>query len=372
MRVLADKDISYVHELFGLTNLLKTCDGRSIVSRNLKDIDALIIRSVTQVNHKLLCDNFVKFIGTTTAGIDHIDQNYLKQNNITFSFAPGSNAISVVEYVLAALFWLAQRDNFFLRDKTIGIVGVGHIGNLLHQRLYNFGVHTLLYDPYTSKFDTNKNWKSFEKLVSESNILTFHVPLTYTGEHPTWHMVNMDVLDALPTNSVLINTARGGIVDNLALLKILQRGKKINVILDVWESEPYLLFPLLDYVDIGTAHIAGYTVESKLRSIMSIYNEFCSYFNIFNKINLFHLLSADLNYVKIRTIDEIFINRLIQSIYNINKDHLALKKCAIHLGEFDVLRRCSNNRREWSSLYCKTTGKDHIDEILTNLGFSIY
>lgn len=371
LKILADKDIFFINRLFDMDNEIRVCDGRDISTQDLKNIDVLIIRSVTKVNRKLLYNNLPKFVGTTTAGIDHIDQNYLKKNDVKFSYAPGSNAIAVVEYVLTSLFWLAQRNNFFLRDKTVGIVGVGHIGSLLYYRLNSFGIHTLLYDPYVSKIDPNKNWKSFETLVSESDILTFHTSLTYTGNHSTWHMVNKDVLDALPTNAVLVNTARGEVIDNTALLKVLQCGKKINIILDVWESEPYLLFPLLDYVDIGTAHIAGFTLESKIRSIMSIYNEYCNYFNIIKKVDLFNLISCSFNYVQINKLDEVWINKLMQFIYDIYQDHIALKNCAIHLGEFDLLRKYHYNRREWSTL-CVKTGQSYTEEILAKLGFGIF
>lgn len=370
MKILADQEIPYIRELFGTCDQLKVCEGRKISAEHLEDIDVLIVRSITKVNCKLLHDSFIKFIGTVTAGVDHVDQDYLRKRNIHFSFSSGSNAVAVVEYVLAALFWLAQQYNFFLRDKTIGIVGIGNIGNLLYTRLNNFGVHTLLYDPYVQKTDLSKNWKSLDKLISESDIITFHTSLTYAGTCPTWHMINLDVLDALPTDSILINTARGGVIDNHALLKILQCGKKINVILDVWEFEPYLLSPLLKYVNIGTAHIAGYTFESKIRSIMHIYNEYCNNFNILNKIDLSCLLSMHSNYVEIKKLDESVINQLIQCMYNIYDDHISLKNCAIHLGEFDVFRKNYLFRREWSNLYVRSS-KDHINEILINLGFSI-
>lgn len=371
MRILADKEITYVYKLFGASNQLQMCEGRNITAKHLQNKDVLIIRSVTKIDSKLLYNSFVKFVGTTTSGIDHIDCNYLKKNNIKFACSSGSNAIAVVEYVLTSLFWLAQRDNFFLRDKTVGIIGVGNIGNLLYQRLHNFGVHTILYDPYVSRYKTNGNWKSFDELVSKSNILTFHTPLTYTGEYPTWHMVNSDVLDAISTHSILINTARGAVVDNFALLKILQNGKKINVVLDVWESEPYILSPLLDYIDIGTAHVAGYTVESKIRSVISVYNAFCDFFSILNKVDLSNLLSIKTNYIQIKNCDEILINQLTQSIYNIYQDHLALKNCSIRLGAFDLLRKYYSFRKEWSSIYMSTC-KDYNDEILLNLGFSVF
>lgn len=369
LKLLADRNIFYVHRLFGLNNQVKLCDGRLITMDDLKCVDMLIARSVTKIDSLLLTDSSIKFVGTTAAGVDHVDQNYLKQNNIKFAYAPGSNAIAVVEYVFAALFWLAHRDRFFLRDKTIGIIGVGRIGSLLYQRLREFGVHVLLYDPYLSKIDIDKDWTSLDKLVSESDILTLHTPLTYTGMYPTWHMINLDVLDALSDLSTLINTARGAVIDNVALLKVLQRGKKINVVLDVWESEPNLLWELFSYIDIGTAHIAGHTVESKVKSIVQIYDAYCAYFNIFKEINVFDSLFSIINYIKCNKLDENLINRLIQSVYNIYIDHLALKSCINQPKRFDALRN-HYVRREWSSLYIKTS-RDYYSEMLMKLGFNV-
>ncbi|ADV33884.1 erythronate-4-phosphate dehydrogenase [Candidatus Blochmanniella vafra str. BVAF] len=371
MRILADKEIPYVNELFGLTNQLRQYEGRFLSDKHIKNTDVLIVRSITKVDYELLHDSSVKFVGTVTSGTDHIDQDYLEKNNVKYISAPGSNAIAVVEYVFSALFWLAHRDHFFLRDKIVGIIGVGHIGNLLNQRLNSFGVQTLLYDPYLSKINTDKSWKSLEILVSESDILTFHTPLTYTGSYPTWHMVNKDIIEALPSNKTLINTSRGEVFDNSALLKALDHGKKINVILDVWEFEPKLLLPLLFCIDIGTAHIAGYSIESKIRSIIMIYNAFCQYFNISDKINVSNLFPSFINYIRIKKMDEANINSLIKIIYNIYNDHICLKSYALNSGGFDKLRKYYFFRREWSSIFVDT-GKDYTTEMLKNFGFSVF
>lgn len=369
MKLLADSNIPFVHQLFGLNNQICLRNGRLISNKDLEYIDLLIIRSVTKINHVLLYNSSVKFIGTTTSGVDHVDQNYLKKNNIFFASAPGSNSISVVEYVLSALFWIAQRDQFFLKDKTVGIIGVGHIGSLLNERLKNFGIHTLLCDPYLFETDINKNWKPLDKLIAESDILTFHIPLTYKGRYPTWHMVNLDLLDALPNSSILINTSRGEVIDNVALLKVLQCRKKISVILDVWESEPNLLWELFSYIDLGTAHIAGHTIESKIRGVMQIYSKYCNYFNIPNVINLSDSLDSIINYIEINKIDEYSINKIIKSIYNIYNDHLALKNCINNFAGFDTLRK-NYFRREWSSVYIRSN-KDYNNELLMSLGFNV-
>lgn len=373
MKILADKNISYIYKLFSLNNDIKVCEGRVIAAKNLKDVDILIIRSVTKINQALLADSFIKFVGTVTSGTDHVDQRFLKENGITFAAASGSNAVAVVEYVLTVLFWLAQRDRFFLRDKVVGIVGVGNIGNLLYQRLHSFGVNTILCDPFVSKTSIaiNNNWKSLEKLVSEADILTLHTPLTYKGNYPTWHMIDIDVLDALSSNTILINTCRGSVIDNSALLRIFQRGKKLSVVLDVWESEPKLSIPLLSYVDIGTPHIAGYTLESKIRGVIYIYNEYCKSFNIANNINEYFLSFPIFNNINVENkVDEIYLYRLIKNIYNICFDDIMLRYLIVKPEGFDALRRQSMFRREWSSLHIKTY-LDYNYEILTNLGFNI-
>lgn len=375
LRILVDKDIPHIHRLFGLHNKIIICAGRVISAKDIRNADILIVRSVTKVNQKLLDGDSVKFVGSVTSGIDHIDQNYLKKYGINFVYAPGNNAVAVVEYVFAALFWLAEHNGFFLRDKIIGIVGVGHIGGLLHERLNSFGIHTLLCDPPLAKRNIrsqhNQSWTSFEKLVSEADILTFHTPLIYNGSYPTWHMVDIDVLEALPSNRILINTSRGSVIDNNALLKVLENGKILNVVLDVWETEPELSLPLLSYVDIGTAHIAGYTLESKIRSVTQIYHEYCKFFNIFDTVNLFELKPSVISYLKVeKKIDEMLLNKLIKFMYNIHSDDLLLRRFATVQGGFDKLRRRYLNRREWSSL-CVETYVDYNNEILTNLGITV-
>lgn len=376
LKILADRNIPYVHKLFGVCNDIRICAGRFISFKDLINTDVLIVRSVTKVNQELLSDSSLKFVGTATAGVDHIDQFFLRENGIAFTSAPGSNAVGVVEYVLTVLFYLAQYNNFFLRDKVIGVIGVGHIGSLLYQRLNDFGVHTLLCDPFVSKMcvqDSNNNWRSLEELISEADILTFHTPLTDTGNYPTWHMVNIDVLDALPTDTIIINTCRGAVFDNNALLKVLQDGKRLSVVLDVWESEPELSMPLLSSINIGTPHIAGHTVESKIRGVIHIYRVYCKYFNVFNNSAYEQcLLSVPrMGCIKIKNkIDEVGLFKLIHYIYDVRYDDFMFKRWMFKLGKFDVFRERYVSRREWGSL-CIEVCSDYNYEILTSLGFNV-
>lgn len=372
LRILADINVFCIYELFGLYNDIRRCEGRVISVKDLQNTDVLIIRSVTKVNQKLLSNHFVRFVGTVTSGVDHVDQDFLKRNGIAFFSAPGNNAVAVVEYVFAALFWLAKHGGFFLRDKVVGIIGVGCIGSLLHQRLHSFGVHTILCDPFLSKKSmVNNNWKSLEQLVSEADVLTLHTPLTYEGDHPTWHMIDINVLDALSANTILINTCRGAVLDNNALLKVLSGGKKLNVVLDVWESEPDLSMPLLSYVTIGTPHIAGYTLESKIRGVIHIYNEYCDFFNILKSMHKLCSLCPIIHHIRINNkIDEAYLYRLIKYMHNISYDNIIFKRFIFKPRGFDRLRRCYIDRREWSALRIETYS-DYNYEVLTGLGFNV-
>ena len=184
-----------------------------------------MVRSVTKVNEALLAGSRIGFVGTATAGTDHVDDAWLQRQGIGFSAAPGCNAIAVVEYVFSALMLLAERDGFHLRDKTVGIIGVGNVGSRLDARLKALGVRTLLCDPpRADRGDAGEFWP-LEKLVAEADVLTFHTPLNKSGPYHSLHLADADLLAALPDNRILINACRGPVVDNAALLQVLEKGK---------------------------------------------------------------------------------------------------------------------------------------------------
>ncbi|PLK59203.1 4-phosphoerythronate dehydrogenase [Candidatus Palibaumannia cicadellinicola] len=371
MKILVDENMPYAQALFSRLGEVEVVNGRQITAQNILAADALIVRSVTRVDQSLLDGSLVQFVGTATAGIDHIDQTWLEQAGIRFSSAPGCNAIAVVEYVFSALLWLAQRDGFDLRDKIVGIIGVGNVGSLLHQRLYTFGVPTLLCDPPQAEAGAIGDWKPMAKLVAEADILTLHTPLTYHGPHTTWHLVNDEMLSALPSaKRILINTCRGAVVDNAALLRALKGGKLLTVVLDVWESEPELLLPLLARVDIGTAHIAGYSLEGKVRGSIQVYNAYSAFLGAGERIDLSDLLPAPkLERVRWRgAIDEEALRRLAHLVYDLRYDDMLLRRTICLPRGFDQLRKSYFDRREWSSLYVDTDNSVSADK-LTKLGF---
>ncbi|VEJ56026.1 4-phosphoerythronate dehydrogenase PdxB [Pragia fontium] len=371
MKILADENMPYAPALFGQLGDVRLVAGRQLNSESLVDADALMVRSVTKVNQALLSGSKVRFVGSATAGTDHVDEVWLKQNGIGFSAAPGCNAIAVVEYVFSSLLMLAERDSFRLADKTIGIIGVGNVGSRLNHRLKALGIKTLLCDPPRARTDNSETFWPLEKLVKEADILTFHTPLYKDGIDKTFHMVDEAVLAALPPGRILINACRGAVVDNIALMRALEKGKRLSTILDVWEPEPDLLLPLLKMVDIGTPHIAGYTLEGKARGTTQIYQAFSEFLGQPKSVDLTGLLpQAEFNHITFNgELDEHRLKRLIHLVYDVRRDDAPLRRGAGQRGEFDRLRKEYVERREWSSL---TVACDNADSaaLLQQLGFS--
>ncbi|WP_159564876.1 4-phosphoerythronate dehydrogenase PdxB [Budvicia diplopodorum] len=371
MKIVADENMPYAQTLFGQLGDVRLVAGRQLNSSVLADADALMVRSVTKVNQALLAGSKVSFVGTATAGTDHVDDKWLTQQGIGFSGAPGCNAIAVVEYVFSALLMLAERDRFSLKDKTVGIIGVGNVGSRLNARLNALGVNTLLCDPPRARVDSSETFWPLDKLVKEADILTFHTPLYREGQDKTYHMVDADLLSALPEGRILINASRGAVVDNQALLNALEQGKNLSTILDVWEQEPELLLPLLALVDVGTPHIAGYSLEGKARGTTQIYQAFSQHIGQPKSIELSSLLpEAEFNRITLNgELDESRLKRLIHLVYDVRRDDAPLRAVAGQPGEFDRLRKEYIERREWSSLTVECDNANS-QALLQQLGFS--
>ncbi|HAG03208.1 MAG TPA: 4-phosphoerythronate dehydrogenase, partial [Leclercia adecarboxylata] len=274
MKILVDENMPYARELFSRLGEVKAVPGRPIPVAELDDADALMVRSVTKVNEALLSGKAVKFVGTATAGTDHVDDAWLKQAGIGFSAAPGCNAIAVVEYVFSSLLMLAERDGFSLADRTVGIVGVGNVGSRLQKRLEALGIRTLLCDPPRADRGDEGDFHSLDELVAECDVLTFHTPLFKDGPYKSLHLADEALISRLKPGTILINACRGPVVDNAALLKRLDAGQALSVVLDVWEPEPDLNVDLLNKVDIGTAHMAGYSLEGNERGTTQVFEAY--------------------------------------------------------------------------------------------------
>ncbi|MFU0920370.1 4-phosphoerythronate dehydrogenase PdxB [Kluyvera sichuanensis] len=371
MKILVDENMPYARELFSRLGEVRAVPGRPIPTDALTDADALMVRSVTKVNEALLGDKAIKFVGTATAGTDHVDQSWLAQAGIGFSAAPGCNAIAVVEYVFSALLMLAERDGFALADRTVGIVGVGNVGGRLQKRLEALGIKTLLCDPPRADNGDEGDFRSLDDLVAEADVITFHTPLYKEGQYKSLHLADEALIRRLKPGSILINACRGPVVDNAALLKCLEAGQALSVVLDVWEPEPDLNLALLDKVDLGTSHIAGYTLEGKARGTTQVFEAYSQFIGQPQEVALSTLLPApEFGRISLHgPLDQPTLKRLVHLVYDVRRDDAPLRKVAGIPGEFDKLRKNYLERREWSSLTVECDDADAA-ELLQKLGFN--
>ena len=272
MKIVADENIPFLDECFGQLGEVVALNGRHLTHEDVLDADALIVRSVTPVTRALLDGSSVRFVGTCTIGIDHVDTDYLDEKCIAFASAPGSNAGSASQYVISALVAMAQRHHFLLADTTLGIIGHGNVGSRVSHLAHLLGMKVLVCDPPLKE----RGHEGLEDLeaVLQADIITFHVPLTHTGKYPTYHMIDTALLEKMNPNAMLINTARGDIINIPALKKDIGRhGRK--VVLDVWPNEPRIDEELLSMIQIGTPHIAGYSHDGKLKGTEMVYQALC-------------------------------------------------------------------------------------------------
>jgi erythronate-4-phosphate dehydrogenase len=277
MKIIADENIPCVQQAFASLGEVSLLPGRGLQAEQVRDADILLVRSVTRVDAALLEGSSVRFVGSATIGFDHVDRDYLQQQQIGFATAPGSNATSASEYVVSALMVLSEQQGFELAGKTAGIIGCGNVGSRVRQKLSALGMQCRVNDPPLQAGGDHDDFVSLDEVL-QADIVTVHVPLTRNGRYPTFHLVDETFLGRLQPGSIFINTSRGAVADNRALEAMLARRDDLSVVLDVWEGEPAISTSLLQQVDLGTPHIAGYSYDGKLRGTEMIYQAACEYF----------------------------------------------------------------------------------------------
>jgi len=279
MRIAVDEAIPHSQAAFAATGEVRLFSGRSVRPADLSDVDALIVRSVTRVDARLLAGSPLRFVGTATIGMDHLDLDYLRLRGIRYANAAGSNANSVAEYVVAALLATAERRGWRLSAKSLGVIGVGRIGTLVAGKAAALGMNVLLCDPPLRESTGDARYGFLDDVLG-ADILTLHVPLTAEGPYPTRHLVNRQLLRRLSGRQFLINSARGAVVCGPDLLVALRERWIEGAVLDVWEGEPMMDHDLLQLVDLGTPHIAGYSQDGKAQGTAMILDELCRFFGI--------------------------------------------------------------------------------------------
>jgi erythronate-4-phosphate dehydrogenase len=277
MKIIVDDKIPYIREKLALlTSDVVYLRGAEITADDVKDADALIVRTRTHCNEELLAGSKVQFIATATIGFDHIDTEYLRRAGIAWTNCPGCNSGSVAQYVECALLQMKQYLGLNLHELTLGIVGCGHVGSKVRIVAERLDMHVLVCDPLLNE----PSFVSLDVIERECDVITFHVPLSREGEYATFHMADEGFFHRLPRVPYIINTSRGEVVDNMALLSALQEGRVKDAVIDVWENEPELDDTLLQRVFIGTPHIAGYSADGKVNADNMVIEALCHHFHL--------------------------------------------------------------------------------------------
>jgi erythronate-4-phosphate dehydrogenase len=284
LQIVSDANIPFLREYFSDIATISTIPGEIICSETVKNADALLVRSITTVNERLLKDSRISFVGSATTGVDHVDLEYLAAESIGFANAAGENAESVVEYVLSALFSLAVERSESLEGKTVGIIGCGAIGSRLRDRLRALGLTVVVNDPPLADSPGDRDnvgeFLELRDLLSVSDIVTLHVPLTREGKYLTFHLIGTGELAEMRSGVWILNTSRGGIVDEEALRESFRQDRIGGLVLDVWEDEPIPDPWLHERADLATPHIAGYSVDARRNATRVIASAFCDHFSI--------------------------------------------------------------------------------------------
>ena len=357
MKIVADANIPFVKECFSSMGEVTVIGGREMTPWNVADADILLVRSITPVGVDLLAGSKVRFVGTATIGFDHIDIDFLDRNDIGFASAPGSNANSAAEYVIAGLLDIGQKYALDLEGRSIGIVGVGNVGSRVAKKCEAMGMAVYLNDPPLKRQTGDKKYLPLEKLF-DCDFITFHTPLTFEGPDKTHHLADEKFFKSLKQRCVFINASRGGVVDSSALKTAILSGRLRAVVLDVWENEPDIGIELLKMVDLGTPHIAGYSLDGKIAGMIMIYKAACEYFGVEPKFGMEDFLPKtavpELKVYSNVTNDQDALLNAVKKIYRIDKDDTRLRRVLEKpVGDrgkyFDSLRKNYPARREFQN-----------------------
>ncbi|MHC4359627.1 MAG: 4-phosphoerythronate dehydrogenase PdxB [Planctomycetota bacterium] len=380
MNIVADTNIPFAGECFSSLGEVTLVPGGEITPGAVRDAQILLVRSITRVDSKLLDGSSIRFVGTSTIGFDHVDVDYLAERDIGFASAPGSNANSVAEYVIAGLFEVAKKNSIELQGKSIGVIGVGNIGSRVVEKCSKLGMQTYLNDPPLARESGDEKYLSLKDLF-DCDFITLHTPLTFDGVDKTFHLADEKFFKSLKEGGVFINTSRGGVAETGALKEAIKNGRLGPVVLDVWEDEPDIDTGLLEMVDIGTPHIAGYSFDGKVEGMIMIYKAVCEHFGLEPKFDAESFLPEP-------AVPELQINTqledlqgalpaVVRKIYDIKADDFSLRRIlnmprGKRCGLFDQLRKNYPVRREFQNTQVVFNAPcEKLAEMLKGIGFKV-
>ena len=277
MKIVVDDKIPYIREtLAKLADKVVYLNGSEIGPEHVHDADALIVRTRTKCDAQLLQNSKVQFVATATIGFDHLDIPWLEQHGIVWTNCPGCNSGSVAQYVESVLLLLMENKEWKTENSqlTLGVVGCGHVGSKVCHVGERLGMRVLVNDPPLEV--KCRHFVSLETLAQEADIITFHVPLNDT----THYLADEAFFRRLQRRPVIINSSRGGVVDERALLLALTEGLVSLAVIDTWENEPNISRTLLNKSYIGTPHIAGYSADGKTNADNMVIEALCHHFSL--------------------------------------------------------------------------------------------
>ncbi len=380
MKIVADENIPFVKDCFSSIAEVEVLSGRAMSAEIVREADVLLVRSITKVNSEMLAGSKVSFVATATIGLEHIDVDYLSKNNIGFASAPGSNANSVAEYIVAALLSVGKKHKIQLEGKSIGIVGAGNVGSKVEEKAKALGMEVFLNDPPLQRDTGDAKYLPLEELFG-CDFITLHTPLTYEGADKTFHLADEKFFDSLKDGCVFLNTARGGVTDTEALTEAIKSGKLGAAVLDVWENEPNIDVELLRMVDLSTPHIAGYSFDGKVTGMMMIYKAVCEHFGIKADKSIEDFLPApEVAEIKVTcgsAEEQELLAQVVRQVYVIKGDDFNMREItgvepAVRGKFFDDLRKNYPVRREFGNTEVVLDGAcDSLAAKLAGIGFKV-
>jgi len=373
MKIVADDKIPFLRGVLEPFADVHYLPGKEISNSHLKDADALLIRTRTRCDRDLLNGSAVKFIATATIGFDHIDTAYCEANDIVWKNAPGCNAASVGQYVAAALFTLSEKYGFALKNRVLGVVGVGNVGSKVVYFAEMLGMKVYLCDPPRVRQEGLCGFISIDGILRECDILSFHVPLNYDGVDKTHRLIGKDLLSRVNKGSFIINTSRGEVGDEKAMKEYLLNGRLAGLVIDVWENEPLIDRELLSMTAIATPHIAGYSVDGKARATSIIIDELSKFFDLgldgwepeLMPVTEGAVLKIDCNGKD----EETILKTAVQHTYQIINDDNELRS---NPGNFEKIRGNYPPRREYKAFTIELENyRPEIKRTLRKTGFNV-
>lgn len=366
MKIVADANIPLVESYFAHAGELILKSGRDISRHEVLDADVLLVRSITKVNEALLAGTRVKFVGSVTAGMDHVDLEWLKKQGITYAFATGFNAPPVADYVVSAIAALQQQHRL-ARTFKAAVIGVGNVGRLVVKHLEAIGAEVIVCDPLRAESEPSFQSTPLS-VIQNVDLISLHVPLTKNSVHPTYHFIDKHFLARQQSRCVVINASRGGVV---ATETLLAEASRLTLCLDVFEHEPQINPALLQAAVIATPHIAGYSVQSKLRGVEMIYQAACQAGLIQPSVESDHVLPhRDVMFANKRVAWQDVVLEVFNPLIMTQQMRLLLNDASA-LQRFDQLRNEFQGRHEFAYSHLREVDCSSEDmSVLKRLGFN--